>query len=144
MPKIILKPRLARLEAAETRRSRTPAVSTPTLARGPDIHDVEPDVEDVQTKREESEGVFDDEEADVDEGEGEGKGEGEADDGEGASKDTASFSRSCGRVQVRGGRDAAPAGPSRVRARGRAKVKGRAKGKGVAGDGEAEGGRRWQ
>ena len=139
MPKIILKPRLARAEAAETRRSRTPAVPTPTLARGPDIHDVEQDIEDVQTKREESEGVLDDEEADVDEGEGEGEGEGDVDDGEGAGKDTGSFSRSRGRVQVRGGRGAAPAGTSRVRARGRAKVKGRAKGKGVAGDGEAEG-----
>ena len=149
MPKIILKPRLARLEAAENRRSRTPAVPTPPPPREQDNDDDNDDVEDedVHAKREESEGILDDEEPDVDEGEGEG----EVDEGEGVGEEmgeegveSQSFSRSRGRPRGRA-RGAVPAGTPRARGRGRGKPRARARGKGPGArpsqdvDGEVQG-----
>ena len=151
MPKIILKPRLARLEAAENRRSRTPAVPTPPPPRDLDNDDDNDDVEDedVHAKREESEGVLDDEEAEADEGEGEV--EGDVDEGEGVGEEmgeegagSQSFARPRGRPRGRG-RSAVPAGTPRARGRGRGKARARVKGKGPAGrpsqdvDGDVQG-----
>lgn len=154
--KIILKPGLGRGGATIiTRRSATPAVQTP--ASYPEDAD-DADEDDVHAKREESEGVLDEEEpavegTDVDM-EGEGELEGGVDDGHDAAR-----GRGRPKGRTRGGTPAlASSTPAaRVRGKGRGRGRGRGRGKGLTarfsgegGEGELdgeegeEGGRAWR
>lgn len=112
-PKIILKPRLA----------QTPA--TPSVL---DEEDDDIDEGEVQTKREDSEGVLDDEEPGEEEPE-EGEAEGEGSGAEGTGGEPQTFIRPRGRPRGRG-RGAAPTGPARARGRGRGRGRARGRGRG--------------
>ncbi|KAG6333448.1 hypothetical protein ID866_5638 [Astraeus odoratus] len=158
MPKIILKPRLARggsVTAAPSRTTRAPAVPTPPPPRhtaddteedddGPG--DVDMDEDGVRAKREESEGMLDEDEAeaeaevegDVDDtaaGNAEGSEAGNETGGEGA--DLSSLVRPRGRPRGKG-RSAALVVPSRARGRARGKGRGRGRGRSSAARGSRE------
>lgn len=158
--KIILKPGRGGATII-TRRSHTPAVQTPvSYPEEPD--DVDED--DVHTKREESEGVLDEEEpilegtdADM---EGEGDMEGsvvdEGHDGEGGERDANASARPRGRPKGRTRVPAPSALAPRPKAKARGRGRGRGRGKGLTarfsgeyGEGEGdeegeEGGRAWR
>ena len=162
-PKIILKPGVGRGGATIiTRWSDTPAVQTPT-AYPEEADDV--DEYDVHTKREESEGVLDEEEPAVEgtdadlEGEGdlEGSGVDEGHEEECGDRDAHASARPRGRPRgrTRGSTPITPA--ARARGKGRGHGRGRGRGKGLTAhfsgegaegeiDGEEgeEGGRPWR
>ena len=163
--KIILKPGLGRGPTTIiTRRSDTPAVQTPASYPG-EADDVDED--DVHTKREESEGVLDEEEPPVEGTDADMEGEGEADlegsgvdeghDEEGGDRDARASARGRGRPKgrTRGTAPSTPAARVKGKARGRGRGRGRGKGltarfSGEGGEGEGEGeegeegGRAWR
>ena len=115
-PKIILKPRLAQTS------------STPSVLEEDDNDII--DEGEVQTKREDSEGVLDEEERDeeADEGEAEGDGSG-AEETALEGGEPQPFPRPRGRPRGRG-RAAPPPGPARARGRGRGRGRARGRGRG--------------
>ena len=152
--KIILKPGLGRGGATIiTRRSHTPAVQTP--ASYPE--DPDDDEDQVHTKREESEGILDEEEPTAEGTEADMEGEGELDGSVVDDEDGQASNRPRGRpkVRVRAPAPSTPAARPKQKARGRGRGRGRGKGltarfSGEYGEGEGEGeegeegGRAWR